>query len=224
MKTTPSGSTAATAIALTPPQVATTSALSAAARRIEPRSLACTRGSSTHGASAIGQTSTETPPSSVVMRGRQHERERRQDLGAGRAEVELAGQPQDPEERHAEQQRPPQPLHHPRRQPDQLAEDEERPHRPRVAVGLVLQLAERRRGVPQPQARLARNRRGAGDQVELGVGDHLARRLRERERGEDRGVPGLAQRRGRQRPRRPRTPRRRSAGARLGAHSGRAPR
>jgi hypothetical protein len=67
--TTPSGSTAATATALTPPQVATTSALSAAPRRTDPRSLAVTRGSSTHGASAIGQTSTETPPSSVVIRG-----------------------------------------------------------------------------------------------------------------------------------------------------------
>ena len=69
MKITPSGSTATTAIALTPPQVATTSALSAAARRTEPRSLACTSGSSTHGASAIGQISTDTPPSRVVMRG-----------------------------------------------------------------------------------------------------------------------------------------------------------
>ena len=66
---TPSGSTAATATAFTPPHVATTSALSAAARRTDPRSLAVTSGSSTHGARAIGQTSTDTPPSSVVIRG-----------------------------------------------------------------------------------------------------------------------------------------------------------
>ena len=129
----------------------------------------------------------------------EHERERRQHLGAGCAEVELAGQPQDPEERHAEQQRPPQPLDDPGRQPGKVADDEERPHRPGVAVGLVLQLAERRRRVPQLQSRRQEPAR-SGDQVELGVGDHLSGGLRERERCQDHGVAGLAQHGGRQRP------------------------
>ena len=159
MKSTPSGSTATTAIALTPPQVATTRALSAAARRTEPRSLAYDERQQhprrqRHRPELDGDSAEQRRD----PRG-EHERERRQHLGAGRAEVELAGQPEDPEERQAQQQRPPEPLDDPRRQPDQLAHDEERPHRPGVAVGLVLQLAERRGRVPHLSP-VARKRRG----------------------------------------------------------------
>ncbi len=200
MKSTPSGSTATTAIALTPPQVATTRALSAAARRTDPRSLRVDERQQhprrqRHRPDLDGDSAEQRRD----PRG-EHERERRQHLGAGRAEVELAGQLQDPEERHAQQQRPPEPLDDPRRQPDQLAHDEERPHRPGVAVGLVLQLAERRGRVPHLQPGGQEPAR-AGHQVELGVRDHLARGLGEGERREDDGVPGLAQRGGRQRPR-----------------------
>ncbi len=66
---TPRGSTAETAVALTPPQQATASADSAAARLTEPSREPRTRGISTHGASAVGHSSTEVAPSSDVIRG-----------------------------------------------------------------------------------------------------------------------------------------------------------
>ncbi len=66
---TPSGRTALVAAALTPPTMAIASADRAAARRGEPRSAPITRGSSTHGARALGQTSMEDGPRTVSMRG-----------------------------------------------------------------------------------------------------------------------------------------------------------
>src|SRR3546814_9777946 len=59
-----------------------------------------------------------------------------------------------------------------------LAEDEERPHRPEVAVCLVLELSQCPFGVPQvPSAREEAER--IGDQVELGVGHQETRGLDE---------------------------------------------
>jgi hypothetical protein len=64
-----SGSTAAVAAAFTPPTQATASPDSAAARRGDPVRAPVTSGTSTHGASAIGSTSTEMAPSPLVIRG-----------------------------------------------------------------------------------------------------------------------------------------------------------
>src|SRR6478609_8133598 len=67
--TIPSGRTANVAAALTPPTMATASAENAAARLGDPDIEPRNSGSRTHGASALGQDSTEIGPSVLSMRG-----------------------------------------------------------------------------------------------------------------------------------------------------------
>ena len=80
--------------------------------------------------------------------------------------------------------RPPQPLNDPVRQPAPVSTRWKGPTGKQVAVGLVLQLAERALRIPQvqcPQQEAA----GIGGEVELGVGHDLARRLVEAQGDQD---------------------------------------
>jgi hypothetical protein len=79
----------------------------------------------------------------------------------------------------------PQPLDHPRLQCSEPAKPEERPHREEVTGRLLLQQAEILR-IPQGKG-VGEERRGVHRQIELGVGDDLARRRHEREDHEQQG-------------------------------------
>ncbi len=68
-QTTPSGSTANVAAALTPPTIATASPESIAIRRGDPSDAPLTNGSRTHGAMALGQASMEIGPRVLSIRG-----------------------------------------------------------------------------------------------------------------------------------------------------------
>ena len=68
-QSTPSGSTANVAVALTPPTIATAKADSAAARRGDPLIDPRTSGIRTQGASALGQASMEMGPRVVSILG-----------------------------------------------------------------------------------------------------------------------------------------------------------
>ena len=116
---------------------------------------------------------------------RQHARRERvggtgQEAGEVAADPERAHQARGAGERHRQDQAPPQPLHHPAREPSQDAGQEERGGREEVAVGLVLQLAEGALTVPEMQ-RAHHEVTRCGDQVELGVGHEVAGVLGERE-------------------------------------------
>ena len=149
----PSGSTANVAAALTPPTIATARAEQ---RRRPARGAA--RGADDQrqqhprapGRSARPRS--RSGPACVSIRGdrakakpatRQARSDRTPSARASRAVAD---------EGDAQDQRQPEPLDHPAGQVERAwPEREERAHRPQVAVGLVLQLAERALGVPQVQ-------------------------------------------------------------------------
>src|SRR5271166_743651 len=100
-----------------------------------------------------------------------------------RADAHPAGQSHGAREGGDEQQADPQPLNYPPpdgKQPEQL---EERPHREQVADRLIQQPAELLR---IPQSKRAGQKAGRVDhELELGVRDDVARRGRERDRGQE---------------------------------------
>jgi len=97
-----------------------------------------------------------------------------------RADAEPAGEQHQAAEGGGADRADPQPLDHPRFQPREPAQCEERSHREQVARRLVLQLAELLR-VPQVQRTGEEPDRGDG-QVQLGVGDQAALGGQERDR------------------------------------------
>ncbi len=104
--TTPSGSTAKVAAALTPPTIATASAESAAARRGEPVTEPRTSGSSTHGASALGQASMEIGPRVLSIRGRERVGEAGEDARHVGPDAERTADTGAADERRAQHQAP----------------------------------------------------------------------------------------------------------------------
>ncbi len=132
-------------------------------------------GSSTHGASIIGSVSDEIAPSVVSTRGDSANAPRRDAPASSALPMPSASAtPQQPPEPDREQQRPPQPLGHPARQPEHVTGQEERTVREQVAVGLVLGLAERQVAAPQV-GRAGQKPQRVGGQVELGVRVRSAR-------------------------------------------------
>ena len=131
-----------------------------------------TSGSSTHGASALGQASIEIGPSDGEHPRRQREREAGQRCRPGRSAPRARG-PAAPCPTNATHRTrattaagPPS-----RARPSSVAEREERAHRPQVAVGLVLELAERALRVPQVQRRGPGSAAGATARSNLVSGD-----------------------------------------------------
>ncbi len=181
---TPSGSTANVAEAFTPPTRATATADSAAARRGDPEVEPRISGSSTQGASALGQASMEIGPRTVSMRG---------ESAKARPAAMLARSERTPRAR-TTRTMPRNATHRTRAchsrwtiQPGTASgveEREERAHRPQVAVGLVLQLTEGAPVVPQVQ-RTLQELLGRHRQVELGVRDQEAGVLDERQPDEE---------------------------------------
>ena len=153
---------------------------------------ASTSGSTAQGRTALGRISPVSTPSAPSSRGEtayprpaRMRAERRQAQGARDQAGALVG--------HDQQQRGPQPLDHPVGQAGEVTQQEEGSLREQVAVGLVLQLAERRVGVPEME-RAGQERTRVGGQVELGVPRGLAGLLQERaddEEQPDQPVPGV---------------------------------
>ncbi len=125
-------------------------------------------GNSTQGASIIGSVSEEIAPIVVSTRGDSAKAAAAMTREPRRADAECLGHSQQTPETDREQQRPPQPLGHPPRQPQHVPEQEEGAVRKQVAVGLVLGLAERKFAVPQVGGAREEPQR-VGGQIELGV-------------------------------------------------------
>ena len=142
-------------------------------RPLPPRSARIT-GSSTHGASIIGRVSDEIEPSVVSTRGDSANATAAMTRDVVVPMPSASATRSSAPEADGQQQRPPQPLRHPARQPEQIAGQEERPVREQIAVGLVLRLAERQVAVPQI-GRPGQEPQRVGGQVEFGVGRDHAR-------------------------------------------------
>ena len=164
------GTTAsAVAVALTPPHSdARRARTSRGPTGAEPPRRASTSGRRIQGASSSGHASDGDGPE-----GAEHPGHRAKASAATAGDGPAAADVRTSEPEHAEEARqraarPPQPLDHPGGATEQPASSEERTHRQQVAVGLVLELAEGRRRVPQVQR--ARHQAARVDgQVELGV-------------------------------------------------------
>ena len=175
------------ATALTPPHIATANAAKTPARRGDPPRAPCTSGSKTHGATAEGHASIEVGPSRVNVWTDSAKANPASTRPHGDPQTERTAELDHADERDAQQQRPPESLRHPWRELKQVADREERTHRPEVAVGLVLHLPEGAQRVPEVQGP-AEEAPGILGQVPLGIGDDPPGLLDERGRRQQEAV------------------------------------